>query len=74
MSEDSLAKIMSQLPKEVSTLLETMKSKIAILENDKTLLQQENAILLRNQDMLVQAHKELHLENLSLKEDLKRHD
>ena len=71
MNEGALKKILAQLPKEVSTILEAMQSKITILENDKVLLQQENYTLLRNQDMLMQAHKELHLENLALKEDLK---
>jgi glycerate-2-kinase len=70
MDKEALEKILTQLPKEVSSILEMMRNKIAILENDKVLLQQENFILLRNQDMLMQAHKELHLENLSLKEKL----
>jgi len=69
---DNVSKILEHLPKEVSAILETMRAKITILENDKLLLQQENSILLRNQDMLAQAHKELYLENLALKEDLKR--
>lgn len=60
--------ILAQLPKEVAAILETMQTKITILENDKLLLQQENSILLRNQDMLAEAHRELYLENLNLKE------
>jgi glycerate-2-kinase len=74
MDEEALKKILTQLPKEVSSILEMMRNKISILENDKVLLQQENSILLRNQDMLMQAHKELHLENMSLKENLQRRD
>jgi len=71
---NALKEMLAQLPSEVASIIEAMQAKIVLLENDKTLLQQENAILLRNQDLVMHSHKELYQENLALKEDLKRHD
>ena len=55
-----LTSLLATLPKEVSELIQTLRDKSAILENDKKLLQQENAILLRNQDMLMRELKQLY--------------
>lgn len=63
--------ILTQLPKEVADIIEAMRAKTVILENDKKLLRQENAILLANQEMLVKAHKELFEENEALKNKTK---
>jgi len=63
---DKLKNILEKLPKEIVSIIEAMQAKTAILENDKLLLQQENAILLRNQEMLIRAQKELSEENAVL--------
>ena len=64
---DNLKEILASLPLEVAMIIEALRAKVAILENDKRLLQQENVILLRNQDIVMLSHKELYEENLVLK-------
>jgi uncharacterized protein YacL (UPF0231 family) len=69
---DEIREILAGLPPEISALVTVLQERVAILGAENSMLKQENALLLRNQDMIMKSHRELDEKVILLEEELKR--
>lgn len=69
---DEIREILAGLPPEISALVTVLQERVAILGAENSMLKQENALLLRNQDIIMKSHRELDEKVALLEEELKR--